>query len=209
MRKPLQQVALFCDAAQSTSSKGINWLWWILWALTVIIPPPPWCGGWRRLRMLFLMLPERNRCKSLFSRVTVKTVHLCYCFAEVWSEFHRCISARCVQRDRPGFLISLILLGRLLISEIFLRHLVHLEAFCFSPINFELRVTNLLNLSDCDREFLQHPFWYISFLNYGRWSAPSVLQFYHAKHHEVAPSWWLSSGWWTCRLDLFSLWRYP
>ena len=53
------------------------WLWWILWAPPVIVPLPPWCAGWRRRRMPFLILPEKNRCKSLFSRLTVKTVHLC------------------------------------------------------------------------------------------------------------------------------------
>ena len=48
-----------------------------LWAPPVVIPLPPWCAGWRRRRMPFLILVERNRCKSLFSRLTVKTVHLC------------------------------------------------------------------------------------------------------------------------------------
>ena len=38
------------------------------------------------------------------------------------------------------------------------------------------------------------PFWYISFLNCGRWSAPFVLQFSHAQRHEVVPSSWHSSG---------------
>ena len=50
------------------------------------------------------------------------------------------------------------------------------------------------NLSESDREFLQNPFWYISFLNYGRRSAPFVLQFSHDDCHEVAPFWWHSSG---------------
>ena len=89
-----------------------TWLWWVLWAPPVVIPLPPWCAGWRRRRMPFLILPERKRCKSLIFRLTVKTVHLCSCFAEVWSEFHRCISSRCVERERPGLLISLIFFGR-------------------------------------------------------------------------------------------------
>ena len=54
-----------------------NWHWWILWAPPVIVPLPPWCAGWRRRRLPFLILVERNRCRSLFSRLTVKTVHIC------------------------------------------------------------------------------------------------------------------------------------
>ena len=38
------------------------------------------------------------------------------------------------------------------------------------------------------------PFWFTSFLNIGRWSAPSVLQFYHDDCHVVALSFWHSSG---------------
>ena len=37
-------------------------------------------------------------------------MHVCKCFSEVWSEFHRCISAWFVQWDTPVFLISLELL---------------------------------------------------------------------------------------------------
>ena len=74
-------------------------------------------------------------------RSTVETVHLCCCFAEVWSEFHRCISARCVQRDWPGFLVSLKLLSWWAICKIFLCQLVHLDALLLSPISFELRIT--------------------------------------------------------------------
>ena len=53
------------------------WLWWILWAPPGIVPLPPRCAGWRRRRMPFLILPEKNRCKSFLSRLTVKTVQFC------------------------------------------------------------------------------------------------------------------------------------
>ena len=68
------------------------------------------------------------------------------------------MSARCVQRDRPGFLIYLKLLGRQAIGEILSAPPVHLDAFCFSPISFELRITIPLNLSESDREFLYNIF---------------------------------------------------
>ena len=36
------------------------WLWWILWAPPGIVPLPPWCAGWRRRRMPFLILPRKE-----------------------------------------------------------------------------------------------------------------------------------------------------
>ena len=39
------------------------WHWWILWAPPGIVPLPPWCAGWRRRRMPFLVLPRKNRWK--------------------------------------------------------------------------------------------------------------------------------------------------
>ena len=47
------------------------------WAPPGIVPLPPRCAGWRRRRVPFLVLPGRNRCESLFSRLTVKTVQFC------------------------------------------------------------------------------------------------------------------------------------
>ena len=48
-----------------------------LWAPPGIVPLPPRCAGWRGRRMPFLVLTGRNRCESLFSRLTVKTVQFC------------------------------------------------------------------------------------------------------------------------------------
>ena len=56
-----------------TGSEVLDLLW-MLWAPPGIVPLPPWCAGWRRGRMPLLIQPGRNRCKSLFSRLTVKTV---------------------------------------------------------------------------------------------------------------------------------------
>ena len=47
------------------------------WAPPGIVPLPPRCAGWIRRRMPFLVLPGRNLCESLFSRLTVKTVQFC------------------------------------------------------------------------------------------------------------------------------------
>ena len=43
-------------------------------------------------------------------------------------------------------------------GEIFLRILVHLDAYSFSSINSELPSHEMLNLSGSDREFLQNSF---------------------------------------------------
>ena len=99
-----------------------------------------------------------------------------------------------VLRESTGLFVSQKLFGRHAIGEIFLRHLVHVDAYFFSSINSELRCTKFLNLSGSDREFLQNSFWCISFLGYGRWSVRFALQFSHDDCHEVAPSWWHSSG---------------
>ena len=68
------------------------------------------------------------------------------------------------------------------------------QCTCLQSSQFWAANHDMLNLFGSDREFLEKPFWYISFLHHGRWSAPSVLQFYHAEHHDVALSWWHSSG---------------
>ena len=107
----------------------------------MVIPLPPWGTGWRRRRMPFVILVERNRCRSLFSRITVKTVHICQCFSEVWSELHRCISAWFVQWDIPVFLISLVLLRGWTIGVVFLCQFIHSDALLLGPTNFELRIT--------------------------------------------------------------------
>ena len=46
---------------------------------------------------------KKNWFRSLFSRFTVKTVHICKCFSEVWSEFHWCISSWFVHGKKPIF----------------------------------------------------------------------------------------------------------
>ena len=91
-----------------------------LWAPPVFIPLPPWGTGRRRRRMPPSGLIKRNWFRSLFSRFTVETVHICKCFSEVWSEFHRSICSWFVQCDIPNFPISFELLRRWAIGVVFL-----------------------------------------------------------------------------------------
>ena len=108
MSKRAKQVSLFFDAAHSTSSEVIDFHQ--LWDPSVFIPLPPWGTGWRGPRMPPLVLIKVNWFRSLLSRFTVETVHICKCFSEVCSEFHQCISAWFVQWDFPIFLVSVELL---------------------------------------------------------------------------------------------------
>ena len=118
---------------------------WLLikfsWAPSGIVPLPPRCAGWRRRRMPFLVLPRGNRCESLFSRLSVKTVQLGQRFVEVWTISHRSNFSRCIERDPPILFVSKVLVFRHSIGEIFLRVLFHLDADFFSSINAELRFT--------------------------------------------------------------------
>ena len=95
-------------------------------------------------RMPPLVLIKRDWFRWLFSRFAVETVHNCDCFSEVWSQFHRCISAWFVQWDIPVFLISLVLLRSWAIGVVLLCQLVHLDAVLLGPANFELRITKNL-----------------------------------------------------------------
>ena len=153
-----------------------------LWAPPLFIPLPPWGTRWRRRRMPPLVL-IKNWFRSLFSRFTVKTVHIYKCFSEVWSEFHRCISAWCVQWDVPVF------------SGIF-RTLQTMDNRSDLPVlncpsqctflqssQFWAANHDMLSLSGSDREFLQISFWDISFEHCELWNALSVLQFCRAEHH--------------------------
>ena len=95
----------------------------------------------RRRRMPFLVLMKRDWFRSLFSKFAVETVHDCDCCSEVWSEFHRCISAWFVQWGIPVFLISLILLRGWAMGVVFLCQFFHLNALLLGPANFGLRTT--------------------------------------------------------------------
>ena len=135
--------------------------------------------GWRRRRMPPLVSIKRNWFKSLFSRFTVETVHICKCFSEVWSEFRRCISAWFVQWDITVFPISLELIRWWSMGVILLCQFIHFNALLLSPANFEFRIT-MLNLVGSDREFLQISFWDITSTH----SKPDgTLRFCHAEHH--------------------------
>ena len=72
VRKRLKQVALFFDAAHSTSSEVIHFDEFM--SSTSGHSTATICTGRRRRRKPFLILVQKNRCKSLFSRLTVKTV---------------------------------------------------------------------------------------------------------------------------------------
>ena len=106
-----------------------------IWAPPVFIPLPQWTIG-RRRRMPPLVLMKRDWLRSLFSRFAVETVHNCDCFSEVWSEFHRWISAWFVQWEKTVVLESLVLLKGWAIGLF-----THLEALLLGPANLELRIT--------------------------------------------------------------------
>ena len=163
-----------------------------IWAPPVSIPLPPWGTG-RRRRMPHLVLMKRDWFRSLFSRFAVETVHNCDCFSEVLSEFHRCISAWCVQWDIPVFLLSLVLVRGWAIGMVFLCQFTNR---CTSPRSSQFWVANhdILNFVRSDREFHQHSFCYISLEHCGPRNAVSVRQFCRAEHHEVAPFWWRGAG---------------
>ena len=104
------------------------------WAPPVSSPLPPWGTG-RRRRMSPLVLMKRNWFRTFFSRFSVETVHNCDCWSEVWSEFHRYISAWCVQWDIPVFPISLILLRGWTVGVVFLYQFIH-AMHCSSTQSF-------------------------------------------------------------------------
>ena len=170
-RRRLQQMAISCE--RSCYNKK--------WPPPVSIPLPPWRTG-RRRRMPPLVLMKRDWFKSLFSRFAVETVHNCDRFSEVWSEFHRCISAWFVQWNVPVCLTSLVLLRGWTTGMVFLWQFFPSRCSLFWVANHDI-----LNLVGSDREFHQHSFWYAR-------TAVSVPQFCLAEHHEVAPSWWRSAG---------------
>ena len=73
-------------------------------------------------------------------------------------------------------------------GEIFLRVLVHLDAYFFSSINAESRFNEMLNRSGSGREFLQKPFFVHLFLKLWAIWCFIVHQSSHDDCHEVAPS---------------------
>ena len=64
----------------------------------------------RRRRMPFLVLPVRNRCESLFSRLVVKTVQFGQRFVEVRTISHRSNFSRFIERDPPILFVSKVLI---------------------------------------------------------------------------------------------------
>ena len=107
----------------------------------------------------------------------------------------------CSMWDIPVFPISLVFLRGWAVGVVFLCQLIHLDAFLLGPVNVELRITiYILGLEENFREFHRNvlpgrqlfcdifsPCW----RGYG---TVSVLQFYRAEHHGVAPSWLRSAG---------------
>ena len=68
--------------------------------------------------------------------------------------------------------------------------------WCTSPRSSQFRVAShdIQDLVGNDREFHRNSFWYIFSARCGPQNALSVRRFCRAEHHEVAPSWWRSSG---------------
>ena len=98
-----KQVSLFFDAAHSTSSEVIPLQQYQRWHSSS--SNTSWWQKnkhWWSSQLLWV-----NWFRSLFSRFTVETVHICQCFSEVCSEFHRCISAWFVSCDIQVFLYLL------------------------------------------------------------------------------------------------------
>ena len=140
-----------------------------LWAPPVFIPLPPWGTG-RRRRMPPLVLIKVDWFRSLFSRFTVGTVHSCKCFSEVWSEFHRCISAWFVQCDIPVF-----------------SYISRTPQRMGNRSGFPVLICPyMLNLVGSDGDFHQNSFWYISFAHCGPRNDLSVPQFCRAEHRGVS-----------------------
>ena len=131
--------------------------------------------------------------KGLFLVVLLQILcgdgHNCDCFSEVSSEFHRCISAWFVQWNFAVFLTSLELLRRGAIGMVFLCQFIHLAALLQGPSNFELLITIFWISLEAIVNSIN-----ISSAHCGPRNAVSLPQFFRAEHHEVAPSWWRSSG---------------
>ena len=122
-----------------------------LWAPPMVIPRPPWCTGWRRRRMPFLILVEKNRCRSLFSRLTVKTVHICN--ASLKSDrIHRCIYV-----FSEIYQFSYISQTPQLMGDKWNLSVPTRPSRCTSPRSSQFLVANhdIISLSESDREFLQ------------------------------------------------------
>ena len=103
------------------------------------------------------LIPVEKIGEDLFSsKLTPKTVHLCYSIAEVWSEFHLCISARCVQRDGPSFKKSE---TPQLMGDRWKLFAPMPPSRCSSPQSNQVWVAhhNILNFSDSDRELFLNP----------------------------------------------------
>ena len=137
-----------------------------------------------------LVLNKRKWCKSLFPRFTVETVHICKCFSEVWSEFHRCMSAWFVQCDILVFLIFSRAPQRMGNRSDF--PVLICPSRCNSPQSSQFWVAkhDAVDLVERDREFLQISFWDISSVHCGPQNALSVRRFRRAEHRGVFPSWW-------------------
>ena len=130
MRKRLKQVALFFDAAPSTSSEVVD-----------IDEFMRSTSGQSTATMMFWMKTTTNAISDTGRKESVQVALLQAHGEDGASEFHRCISARSVQRDIPVFLISFKLLKLRAIGEIFLCQLVHLDALLLGPTISELRIT--------------------------------------------------------------------
>ena len=116
-----------------------------------------------------------------------RRLHICKCFSEVWSEFHRCISEWFVQCDIPIF------------SDIFRTPQTRgnksgfLVPVCpyrcaplLSPANYDM-----LNLVGSDREFLQISFWDISSVHCGLWNCSFCAS---VSPYRAPRAWGRSSG---------------
>ena len=148
---------------------------------------------WKKKNATF-GIDEKELFKSVFSRFAVETVHNCDCCSEVWSEFHRCISAWLVQWDIPVFLISLILLRGWAVGVVFLCQFIHLDALLLGPANLVLRITMYWISLETIVNSIKILFDASLPRVVGQKKTLSVPQFCRAEYHVVAPFWWSSVG---------------
>ena len=150
----------------------------IVWAQRSLTIFNLWAPRWRRRRTPPLILIKSNWFRSLFSRFTVETVHICFLICSVWyTKFSDIFWTLQAMGNRSGFPVQFC------------------PSRCTSPQSSQFWAANhdMLSLSGSDREFHQISFWDISSAHCELWHALSVLQFCRAEHLEVAPSWRRSS----------------
>ena len=185
--------------------------------LPLFIPLPPWGAGRRIRRIPPLVVMKKDWFRWLFSRFAEETVHYCDCFSEVWSVFHRCISAWVVQWSIPVFPASLIFLRGWAVGAVFRCQFIHCDALLLGPANFELRITKCWISLEANVNSFKFLFDTSLPRVVGLWNALSVLQFLPCRAPRGRPFLMTQRGmerassrqWWNCWLASLFVKRCP